>query len=62
MILDELSVLRLNVLKEAKDQAAVAKKYGLKVEWLVSEEKAVDHLTRFFKEENLDIIVKLFKE
>jgi hypothetical protein len=61
-VYDKPPVLRTNILNEAKDQAAVAKKYGLKVEWLVSDEKAVDHLTRFFKEENVEIIVKLFPE
>ncbi len=45
-----------------KIKLSVAKKYGLKVEWLVSDEKAVDHLTRFFKEENVEIIVKFFPE
>ncbi|WP_159433225.1 hypothetical protein [Clostridium cavendishii] len=35
---------------------------GYKVEWLVSDEKAVEQLTRLFKKENIDITVRYYLE
>ena len=50
------------VLQEATRQLEAANKAGYKVEWLVSEEKALEQLERFFKSNNIDITVKYFPE
>ena len=47
------------VLEEARRQIDVA---DYKVEWLVSDESAVNQLTEFFKEHNVDIIVTFYPE
>jgi hypothetical protein len=51
-----------SVLEPAKRQIAAAKSVGYEIEWLVSDEKAVQQLTQYFKEKDVDIVVKLFKE
>ena len=45
------------VLEEARRQIDAAGAADYKVEWLVSDESAVNQLTEFFKEHNVDIIV-----
>ena len=61
-VYDKPEFLRQNILDEALTQVETAKLNGLKVEWLVSDEKAVQQLTQYFKEKNVDIVIKLFKE
>jgi hypothetical protein len=51
-----------SVLEPAQRQLSAAKSVGYKVEWLVSDEKAVQQLTQYFKDKNIDITVKLLKE
>jgi TANFOR domain-containing protein len=51
-----------SVLEPAIRQTAAAKAAGYKVEWLVSDEKAVQQLTQYFKEKNINITVTLMKE
>jgi len=53
---------RATVLAEARRQASAAAKAGMKVEWLVSEQRAVDQLTELFKNEGVPIDVKFFPE
>ncbi|KAJ49687.1 hypothetical protein BD780_000964 [Clostridium tetanomorphum] len=50
------------VIQEAMRQIGSAKTAGYKVEWLVSEEKAMDQLTRLFERENIDITVRYYPE
>lgn len=50
------------VLEEARRQVAAASQAGLKVEWLVSEERAVSQLTKLFEENNIAITVRPFAE
>lgn len=50
------------VIKEAMRQIESASVAGYKVEWLVSDEKAVEQLTRLFKKENIDITVRYYRE
>ncbi|WGU69428.1 hypothetical protein QIU19_07150 [Capnocytophaga canimorsus] len=47
-IYDKPEFLRQNILKEARTQLTTAQQNGLKVEWLVSDEIAKEHLQRFF--------------
>lgn len=61
-VYDKPEFLRENIIKEAVRQVDAAKGKGLKVEWLVSDQKAVDQLGRFFTEKNIDIEVKFFAE
>lgn len=49
-------------MQEAMRQIDSAKAARYKVEWLVSEEKAVDQLTRLFESENIDITVRYYPE
>lgn len=51
-----------SVLLPAQRQLKAATSAGYKVEWLVSDEKALKQLTRYFKEKNVDITIKLLKE
>lgn len=51
-----------SVLEPAQRQFLAAKAAGYKVEWLVSDEKAVLQLTQYFKEKNIDITVTLLRE
>ena len=48
------------VMQQKSFYAAGAADY--KVEWLVSDESAVNQLTEFFKEHNVDIIVTFYPE
>jgi len=50
------------ILEEAKRQLEAANHNNLKVEWLVSDQKAVDQLTSFFNDENVNILVKYYPE
>lgn len=54
--------LRAKVLAEAQRQVEAAKYNNLKVEWLISDKEAVNQLTRFFKENGVDIKVTHFPE
>ena len=54
--------LRKPILDEATRQIQAATSKGLSVEWLVSEQKAVIQLTRFFQDNNIDITVKFMAE
>jgi hypothetical protein len=51
-----------SVYEPAQRQLAAARAAGYKVEWLVSDEKAVSQLQQYFKDKNIDISVKLLKE
>ena len=51
-----------SVLEEARRQAAAASKAGLKVEWLVSEDRAVSQLTKLFEDNGIAITVRPFAE
>lgn len=53
---------RTNVLAEAIRQTKAAQKAGMTVEWLVSEQRAVDQLTELFQNEGIPIDVKFFPE
>ena len=51
-----------SVLEPAQRQLEAAKASGYKVVWLVSDEKAAQQLTQYFKEKNIDITIKLLLE
>lgn len=53
---------RQKVLEEAKRQIEAASLAGYKVEWLVSEQNAVEQLTKLFSKENIDIRIFYFPE
>ena len=55
-------IARKRVLEQANRQVEVANSVGYKVEWLVSDEKAVEQISRLFKENNINIIVKFYPE
>lgn len=59
---DMPSFAREGVLKEARRQIDAARAAEYKVEWLVSDQKAVEQLTRFFQSEGLPITVKYYPE
>ena len=61
-VYDKPPFLRKKVLDEAQRQVTAAKHNGLTVEWLVSDREAVSQLTRFFKENGVDIKVKYLPE
>ncbi|QPH39434.1 hypothetical protein [Pedobacter endophyticus] len=61
-VYDKPEFLRENILKEAIEQAGAAKANGLRIEWLVTDKTAVEQLTKFFSERNVNIEVKYFKE
>ncbi len=62
-VLEKPEFLRTkSVLEPARRQLNAAKAVGYKVEWLVSDEKAVQQLNQYFKDNNIDIEVKLLKE
>lgn len=61
-VLDKPAFLQNKVLAEANRQVAAADKAGYQVEWLVSEQKAVEQLTQFFQDKNIDITVTYFPE
>ena len=51
-----------SIIKEATSQLEAATFNNLTVEWLVSDQKAVEQLTMFFKEKNIDIIIRYYPE
>ena len=53
---------RNKVLQEATRQVEAANNVRYTVEWLVSDPKAVAQLTDFFKNKNINIVVKYFPE
>jgi hypothetical protein len=55
-------LVKSSVLDPAIRQLESAKAAGYKIEWLVSDEKAVQQLRQFFKEKNMDITVNLLPE
>jgi len=62
-VLDKPEFLRIeSILKPAQRQVSVAKEVGYTVEWLVSDQKAVDQLTQYFIDNNIGIVVKLLLE
>jgi hypothetical protein len=61
-VYDKPEFLRKNILEEAKTQVETANLNGLQVEWLVSDEIAVEQLQQFFNENNLNITVKYLAE
>ena len=50
------------VLEQANRQIETANAVGYRVEWLVSDEKAVEQISRLFKENNINISVKFYQE
>ena len=51
-----------NILKQANRQLEAANSVGYRVEWLVSNQKAVEQMIELFNEKNLDIIVTYYPE
>lgn len=56
-VYDKPAFLRKKILDEAIRQVGAAAHNGLKVEWLVSDKETINQLTRFFKENKIDIKV-----
>ena len=52
----------VKVLKQAKRQLEAASMAGYTVEWLVSEERAAEQLSRLFKEQGINITVTYYPE
>jgi hypothetical protein len=50
------------ILEEAKRQIDAAQTHGLRVEWLVSDQKAVEQLKNFFNKNNIPIQVTYLPE
>jgi hypothetical protein len=61
-VYDKPPFLRKKILDEAMRQVNAAKHNGLTVEWLVSDRETVNQLTRFFKENSVDIKVRYLAE
>ncbi len=61
-VYDKGDFAKNKVLQQANRQIESANAVGYKVEWLVSDEKAVAQLSRLFKENNVDITVKYYPE
>lgn len=59
---DMPSLAREGVLKEARRQIGSARAAEYKVEWLVSDQKDVEQLTRLFQSERIPITVKYYPE
>ncbi len=59
---DMPSFAKTKVLEEAERQVAAAELAGYKVEWLVSDEKAISQLSNFFKDNNISIKVTYYPE
>lgn len=53
---------QIKVIQEALRQTEAARVAEYKVEWLVSDEKAVEQLKRLFERKNIDIEVKYYPE
>ncbi|KAA6338453.1 hypothetical protein EZS27_013542 [termite gut metagenome] len=51
-----------SVLKPSQRQLEAAKSAGYNIEWLVSDERAVQQLTQYFKNKQINITVKLLPE
>ena len=51
------SFMKQQLANKAKRQLETANAAGYKLEWIVSDKTAVEQLTRFFSEQNMDIIV-----
>lgn len=61
-VYDKGKFAQKSVLERATRQIETANAVGYKVEWLVSDEKAVAQLSRLFKENNVNITVKYYPE
>jgi hypothetical protein len=61
-VYDKPPFLRKKILDEAVRQVDAARLNGLTVEWLVSDKETVSQLTRFFKENGVDIKVRYLPE
>ncbi len=61
-VYDKGAFAKNRVLQQANRQIEAASAVGYKVEWLVSDEKAVAQLSRLFKENNVNITVKYYPE
>jgi hypothetical protein len=61
-VIDLPEFARNKVLNEAIRQVEAASSAGYTVEWLISDSKAVVQLIRFFKDNNIDIIVRYLPE
>ena len=62
-VLDKPEFLREeSILKPALRQVEAAKSAGYKVEWLVSDQKAVDQLRLYFGSNKVEIVVSLLNE
>ena len=59
---EKIPVLNKKILKQAIRQLEAANSVGYKVEWLVSDQKAVDQMIELFNENDLDIIVTYYPE
>ena len=49
--------MKQGLIKKVKRQLETANAAGYKLEWIVSDKTAVEQLTRFFAEQDMDIIV-----
>lgn len=61
-VYDKGDFAKNRVLQQANRQVEVANAVGYKVEWLVSDEKAVEQISRLFKENKINITVKFYPE
>ena len=61
-VYDKGDFAKNKVLRQANRQVEVANAVGYKVEWLVSNEKAVEQISRLFKENNINIVVRFYPE
>lgn len=61
-VYEQPEFLRKPILDEATRQMQAADSKGLSVEWLVSDQQAVTQLTKFFKENNINITVTFLAE
>ncbi len=59
---DKPGFARSRVLAEAQRQLEAANVANYRVEWLVSDQKAVNQLTALFREQNVDIVVTYYPE
>lgn len=60
--LDRLPFARANIIKTASQQVKAASRYGLSVEWLVSEQPTVAKLRALFEEQNIPVKVTYFPQ
>lgn len=59
---EKIPILNKNILQQAKRQLEAANLVGYRVEWLVSDKRAVEQMKQLFYENNLDIIVTYYPE